>query len=158
MLSNKYRFRWTCSYMNSAWFDVIGDGQTYQIELRRGISDYERSIWNGTEEAWQRDIVPLIGCIKPDSGSRQDGIPQEVVDAFNAWRMFEHLDFRASIERHPEKYGVVDWDNDPSYAAPKPVRAVRAVYDVIPAKPYDRIKWHGWMYNGENTLAHLQTA
>jgi hypothetical protein len=155
---SEYRFRWTCSYMNSASFDVIGDGQMYSIELRRGVCDYERSIFNGTEEEWQRDIVPLIGCIKRDSGSRDSGIKQEVVDAFNAWRMAEYLEHRASIDAQPEKYGIVDWDNDPVFPAPKPVRAVRAIYDVIPCKPYNRIKWHGWMYNGENTLAHLVVA
>jgi hypothetical protein len=153
-----YNFRWTCSYMNSAYYDVIGDGQTYEIELRRGVCAYERSIYNGTEAEWQRDIVPLIGAIKRVGGYR---VPDAVVDAFNAWRAAEHLMERRKLDAHPEKYGVIDWDNDPLFPTPKPVRAAFSVTTPIegarPGIDFPAYVWHGWMFPGANTLAHLAT-
>lgn len=143
--------------MNSAYFDVHGDGERYEIELRRGVCAYERSIFNGSETEWQRDILPLVGAIKRGGGYP---IPQAVVDAFNEWRMAEHLVQRRQIDANPERYGVIDWGNDPMFKAPEAVRAAYSVTTPIPGArrgyDYPSQVWHGWMFPGENTLAHLQ--
>jgi hypothetical protein len=143
--------------MNSSWFDVHGDGQKYEIELRHRVCGYERSIFNGTEAEWQRDVVPLVGAIKRSDGIR---IPQSVVEAFNTWRMTEYREHRRQIESQPHRYGMIDWDNDPVFVAPKPVCAAYAAITPNPkAGPgYDcpAYVWHGWMFPGDNTLAHLK--
>lgn len=150
-----YNFRWTYTYMNSTWFDVTGDGQRYEIELRRGVCDYERSISNRTDAEWTRDVVPLIGMIHRGGGYP---IPQPVVDAFNEWRMADHIANRKQIDAHPEKYGVINWDNDPMFRAPAIVRAAYGVTTPIagarPGHDFPSYVWHGWRANGGDTLLH----
>jgi hypothetical protein len=127
--ANQIRFRWVSSYLNIVDYDVYGDGSPYRIETRRAINrfnyDYQRSIFNGTEAEWQRDVIGAIDLLFRSHHTEQ-ALPQTVVDAFNAWRAAEHAQQIAHIKAHPEKYGDLD-ENDPLFEAPPVVRGAQYV-------------------------------
>jgi hypothetical protein len=120
-MSRAYRFRWTCSYMGTVDYEIVGDGPVYTATLRREASDYEESIYNHRSPLadWERDVVASIGLLhRSDS---RFAIAQEVVDAFNAWRQAEHDAFVKLLRDHPEKYGPFG-DDDPLLVPPVPAR------------------------------------
>jgi hypothetical protein len=102
-----FKFELAVSYLGCTDYVVYGDGPAYRIEVRHEASDYERSIFNGTDSEWQRDCVAAIGQVHRRSESWIPLKP-ELIAAFNAWRLREH-------ER-------VIKENDPMFAAPPVVR------------------------------------
>lgn len=96
--SHRYRFQWTCAYMGVTEYEVAGDGPAYRVELRREAPDYERAVYSGSDEQWQREVVGAIGLLRRMYRSG-DPIPQAVVVAFNAWRASEHERLIAEIQR-----------------------------------------------------------
>ena len=80
-------------------------------------------------------------------------MPQAIVEAFNAWRLAEYWRHRTAIDAQPERYGVVDWENDAVFKRPRPVRG--AHYVVRWARPDAPDRWKygctglGWQINGE---------
>lgn len=83
-----YRFRWTCAGAGFVEYEVTGDGTPYCVEVQRG-GPYYRPIFAGTEEDWQRDVVPAIGILRRVY-RLWEAVPQPVVEAFNAWRDAEY--------------------------------------------------------------------
>jgi hypothetical protein len=120
--STAYRFRWISSFMDCVDYEVFGDGEKYRVEVRRGTTEYEREHYAGSEERWQREVIPTINGIRR-CGRPTLAIPDAVVDAFNAWRQAEHEEVLASIESNPERYGVLTPD-DPLRAPPVAVRGL----------------------------------
>ena len=59
-------------------------------------------------------MVGAINLLVDANGGRR--VPQDVVDAFNAWRMETYNSHRRQIDAQPERYGKVDWDKDPVFA------------------------------------------
>jgi hypothetical protein len=116
----KYSFRWTCGYMGVSYYDVFGDGEPYEVRVRREASDYERSISNYDDAGWQREVVGMIGLLCANRYKAE--MAPGVVDAFNAWRQAEYDQHRREIDAQPERYGVVDWDNDPVFKRPAVLR------------------------------------
>ena len=142
----RYRFRWTCAYMGCVEYEVLGDGPPYKVEIRRSTSEYERSIFNGTEDEWQRDVLEAMGGLRRYH-TPCEPIPDAVVDAFNEWRAAEHAARMRELRSQPERYGEIAED-DPAFAPPSPAHAL--VY--VPAK--------GWMTTyagGPIAGRHVQT-
>jgi hypothetical protein len=120
-MTGAYRFRWTCSYMGTVDYEVVGDGPVYTATVRREASDYEKSRYNHRSPLadWERDVVASIGLLH-----RHDSrypISQDVVDAFNAWRQDEHERLVKMIRDNPHKYGPLV-DDDPLLVPPVPAR------------------------------------
>lgn len=89
-MSGAYRFRWTCSYMDTVDYEIVGDGPVYTATVRRAASDYEKSRYNHRSPLanWEGDVVASIGLLhRHDS---RHPIAQEVVDAFNVWQLAKH--------------------------------------------------------------------
>jgi hypothetical protein len=121
--TQNYRFAFRCSYQGSTWFEVIGDGNSYQIELRHSLHGYERRGWNGNDARWLTEIVPTLHSIRRDN--RPDiAIPDPVVDAFNTWRIVDHTRNLQLLLDNPHRYGVVAAD-DPIRRQPSTVRALQ---------------------------------
>lgn len=145
-------FRWTCSGLGESSYDVHGAGELTGVRLRYEASDYQRSIANYNDAEWLRDVVGAVDVLVREKGKGE--VTQEIVDAFNAWRLAEYTLHRASIDAHPERYGVVDWDNDPVFARPRTVRGAR--YAIRVNRPELGRDWWkagstglGWVYCGE---------
>ena len=119
---------------------VTGDGPEYKIELRREAAAYERSIFNGTEDEWQREVVGSIGLLRRRYWPF-DPIRPEVVAAFNAWRRAEHTRIHAEIRA---RGGAVP-DDSPLATAPRDVRG--AAY----------VNGTGWVETGAGQIAAGQT-
>jgi hypothetical protein len=119
----KFEFRWKCSFMGTIDYEVFGDGETYRIGVRRSASDYERSIFNGGDQEWQRDVVSAIDLVRRSSSPSQPLSP-ETVAAFNAWLLAEHEASIAKMKAKPERYGFLAED-DPLLRAPRPVIGAR---------------------------------
>jgi len=101
-------------------------------------------------------VVAAINLLVDAHGGRR--VPQDVVDAFHAWRMDEYTTHRRQIDAQPERYGVVDWDNDPVFRQPAEVRGAR--YRVRWEKPGPDCWKHGcvglgWELNPTNAQDRL---
>ena len=114
-------FAWTCSYMGCVTYRVHDETGIYEIEVRREVSDDERSIYNGTVEEIARDLIGAIGLMRRSYNSSLP-IPPATVAAFNAWRTAEHARLIADIERRWAKYGELLPADDPVRVPPPPVR------------------------------------
>lgn len=108
--------------MGFAEYEVAGDGAPYRVEVRRSADEYERSIYNGTEADWQREVIPSIGLLRRMYNASVP-IPDAVISAFNAWREAEHARVMSEIR---DRYGSVP-DIELSQPPP-PVRG--GVYEV----------------------------
>ncbi|MTJ93941.1 MAG: hypothetical protein F8N36_13945 [Desulfovibrio sp.] len=131
--------------MGCAWFDVYPDkGEKFSVELRRELSDYERSTLNKRTDP-EREIIPTIGMLRRESRGNIP-IPKEIVRDFNAWRLADWETQIAKMRSQPERYGEI-LAEDPLFRRPKPVGAVHFenmkdtdhgyfwVVDVAPAEP-----------------------
>lgn len=87
--------------MGFAEYEVAGDGAAYRVEVRRSVSEYERSIFSGTEAEWQRDVIPSIGLLRRMYEPRKP-IPGAVIAAFNTWRAAEHA---RTVSEIRDRYG-----------------------------------------------------
>ena len=115
-------FRWKCSYMNEIWFEVLGDGDRYEMVYRTGTSDYELSICNGGAERYYRDCAPLVGWLRREMSGP---LSPEVVRAYNAWRVAERDEWVAQLTANPQRYGhMLDEWRDVTYIAKGSVRWV----------------------------------
>lgn len=117
------RFVWKCSYMGSAWYDVIDETGHYEAEFRHKAGDYELSIANGDD--CRRDILASVGIFrrahlsdsdlfawKHDKAAPCYGVPQSTVDAFNTWRIAERRKAYEQMKAAPERYGDIS-ETDP---------------------------------------------
>lgn len=120
-------FRWTCSYMGCAWYEVSDHTGTYEVQLRHHADDYELSIANGDDV--RRDMKAAIGLLHR-SGRSWEPIPCETVDAFNAWRLSERAKHIAEMQSQPHRYGDIDPNDTTLFPPIMPVRG--AVYVVGP--------------------------
>lgn len=125
MIESPYAFRWKCSAFGTVWYLASGDGEPYEIEVRRFASDHERRIFNGDEVEWRRDVLGAIDLLRRSSWPDRP-LPAELVAAFNAWLLAEHERHVRLIKAHPDRYGDVS-DDDPLLAPPRPVRGARYV-------------------------------
>jgi hypothetical protein len=121
----KPTFRWTCSYLNCVWYEVTDETGTYEVELRRRVSDYERSITSYTDEAWERDVVAAIGILHRTSSTRP--IPDETVAAFNEWQQSVREEWIAKWKANPDRYGLFD----PTDISAQPFEPVKGGHYVI---------------------------
>ena len=120
-----YSFAWTCGYRGTTWYNVYGDGATYEVKVRRTILNDEASLYNGTPEEFARDVVGAVGLVHRTYRNSQP-IPDAVVAAFNAWRAQEHAKILAMISEAPDRYGHLATD-DPIRQPPAVVRGARYV-------------------------------
>jgi hypothetical protein len=123
------RFRWMSAFLNIYHYEVLGDGAPYRIETRHPIAaaqnDYQRAIFNGTEEEWQRDVIAATNLLFRATEIDRP-LSRAVVDAFNAWRAAEHQRAIGEIRENPAKYGEIE-QNDPVLTPPPIVRGAHYV-------------------------------
>ncbi len=72
---------WKVSYMQAVDYMVYGDGVPYRVEVQWGADSYFRSIYNGDEDQWQREIVASVGILCTAS---HEMVKPEVLEAFRA--------------------------------------------------------------------------
>ena len=121
LVTKSIRFDFISSYRGCWDYLVHGDGEPYRISERRRADSDERSIFNGSEAEWQRQVVAAVGLLY-----RADGRPisQGVVHAFNAWRAAEDAKDVAEILSKPERYGIHSRE-DPRLAPPIAARGAQ---------------------------------
>lgn len=123
------------AYMGTFDYTVYGDGQPYRVEVRRTAGDYERSVFNGDDGRWNRDVLGSIDLLRRANNSGQ-ALSAAVVAAFNEWQSTRHAANLARIEADPARYGELAPD-DALRIPPRPVRG--AVYQVgtgwVPTSP-----------------------
>jgi hypothetical protein len=125
------------AYMGTFDYTVYGDGQPYRVEVRRTAGDYERSVFNGDDARWDRDVVGAIDLLRR-TGNPCQALSDPVVEAFNDWQAARHSANLARIEANPARYGEVPPD-DALRIPPRPVRG--AMYRIgtgwVPTSPSD---------------------
>jgi len=52
---------WKVSYMGEVDYEVFGDGTPYRVSVRFEAGTYFRSIYNGSQEQWDREVVASVG-------------------------------------------------------------------------------------------------
>lgn len=62
--SSPYRFHWKVSGMGETEWEVWGDGPMYRIEARYDAGEYFRSIYNGSSEEYDREVVASVGILR----------------------------------------------------------------------------------------------
>ena len=100
-----YRFAFKCSYLNRVWFEVRGDGEPYEIRYRHCLCDYEAKIYNGGPARYREIEGPLVGLLMREHCYRQPRLSDDLVRAFNAWRIQAALEADAYFAARPEVYG-----------------------------------------------------
>lgn len=123
------------AYMGTFDYMVYGDGQPYRVEVRRSAGDYERSVFNGDDARWNRDVLGAIDLLRRTSDPGR-ALTAAVVAAFNQWQAARHATNLARIVSNPARYGELAAD-DALRIPPRPVRG--AVYQVgtgwVPTSP-----------------------
>jgi hypothetical protein len=122
---SKYHFTLEGSGLGETTWRVAGPGELTRLRVRYEATAYQRSIANYTHEEWERDVVGAINLLVDANGGRE--VPQDLVDAFNAWRLDSYTRHRQQIDTQPERYGVVDWDKDTVFRNPPTVRGARYI-------------------------------
>lgn len=116
MSRNTPTFRWKLSYMGTVEYEVFDEAGRYLVEIRHSVGDYELSIANGdgVRSDWKSSVGILrrVGCIKRPDGSWSFEVPPDVVDAFNEWRLEQHLAQMAKLDAQPERYGFIGPDDE----------------------------------------------
>lgn len=120
MQTDIYRFSRIGSYLGCIEFEVWGDESPYRITVRQSAGDYERSIFNGDEQEWRRDVLDAVG-LAYRAGDPEAHIAPEVIAAFNTWRAREHAGFIQQLRSAPERYGLIE-DGDPILAVPPTIK------------------------------------
>lgn len=101
------KFKWRGGYQGTVWFDSYFTGGG-TLELRTGLDDYERGQLNYTPDDLERDVVGAIGLLRWQTGI--EPVSQELLDAFNDWRLAEHENAIAAMDAAPERYGLTPDD------------------------------------------------
>ena len=120
--SNAYNFHDRGSGMGLVWYRAWVNGKRVELQyiaryhVEGPSAAYYRSIFSGTDADWQRDIVAQVNVLHMGC---QEPVPQDLVDAFNAWRAAEYADHARHFDANPDKYGT-DWRED--IPPPEPVR------------------------------------
>lgn len=92
-----FDFEFQCSYMGRAEYRVrSGRDLLGTIVFRTGVSDYERSIYNGDPAELDAETGLAWWMHR-----HQEPMPAEIIDAFNAWRMAQ---FEAARARFGEEF------------------------------------------------------
>ncbi len=117
----KPHFAFASSFMNVVEFDCADSTGSYRLSLRMGVSDYERSIYNGTAEQYERECAAVTGYLRGVGGQR---VPLATVAAFNDWQAEKSRYANARFDAEPERYGIIPAD-DPIR---KPIQAKGAAY------------------------------
>ena len=73
------QIRFKLSYCQEVDYWVYGDGAAYTVTVRYEADPYLRTIYNGDESQWQREIVASVGVLHT-SGSEM--VKPEVLQAF----------------------------------------------------------------------------
>lgn len=130
----KPRFQWKCSFMGTVDYIVTDETGTYCATLRHSVGKYESSIANGN--GVRRDMQQAIGLLVRNS---HEPIPAATIDAFNEWRLADHVAAFATIDADPERYGVIAAD-DPLRQPPMIAKAGRYIIGQgwIAIEPGDR--------------------
>lgn len=137
-----YRFRWTCSYAGCVTFMVYGEGEPFEVEVRRRAVELERRRLTGGDAAFVENIAK-IGLLQRRSWS-QRGVSPELVEAFNRWHAGEHAAMVKKFRDNPDRYGVIA-DDDPLLAPPCPVYGGAYIGSGRLDEPAP-----GWLVNGSN--------
>lgn len=122
--TSEHTFYGRGSGLGMVWYRYAGTDGACEVEyiarwhVEGASAGYYRSIFNGTDDDWQRQIVAGVNLLR-----RGDGKPvsQALCDAFNAWREAAHAEHCLHILAHPDRYGIVAAD-DPLLALPERVR------------------------------------
>lgn len=117
------QFKFKISYLQEVDYEVIGDGPVYIVTIKYGMTEYERTIFNGSSEDYDRVVKAKIGILHHHS--TRERIRPEVVEAFNQWKADEHA---RAVKYFAEKYP------DNPYTDPPDPPVVGGYYD-LDAKP-----------------------
>lgn len=117
----KPHFQFASSYMNTVEYECSDSTGCYRLKLRVGVSDYERSIYNGTPDDYERECAAVTGYLTAIGGRR---VPLATVAAFNEWMAERSRYANARFDAEPERYGVIPAD-DPIR---KPLQAKGSAY------------------------------
>lgn len=98
-------FRFKASYMNETWFEVVADGERFQVVYRHGLSDYERSIHTGGSAGYAIDCEPVVGFLRRQLGYLP--LSLDLVRDFNAWRVAERDRWIKTMGDFPQRYGPI---------------------------------------------------
>jgi hypothetical protein len=155
--TSQYWFTLEGSGLGETTYRVAGAGDLTRLRVRYEATEWQRTnVHSCSDDEWQRDVVGAINLLVDANGGRR--VPQDVVDAFNAWRLREYNSHRRQIDAQPERYGIVDWDKDPVFKRPAEVRGAR--YRVRWEKPGPDCWKHGcvglgWELNPTNAQDRL---
>lgn len=104
----KPHFQFASSYMNTVEYECSDSTGCYRLKLRVGVSDYERSIYNGTREDYERECAAVTGYLTAIGGRR---VPLATVAAFNDWQKKKNRLSNSRFDADPERYGFISADD-----------------------------------------------
>lgn len=104
----KHQFSFVSLYLNVIEYDCRDETGCYRLQFRVGVSDYEKSIYNGTAEQYAADCAAVVGWL---TASWPRIISPETVAAFNIWQQEKTAASLAKMDAAPEKYGLISADD-----------------------------------------------
>jgi hypothetical protein len=103
--------------MGAVYYDVMDETGRYEIEVRRSVCDYQRSIYNGGPAEFERDVVGAINLARRSTFCDK-AIPESTLHAINRILQAEHVASIRQIEADPFRYGVLEADDKLRRAPP----------------------------------------
>src|SRR5271155_2261466 len=97
--TTQYRFTLEGSGLGETTYRVSGAGDLTRLRVRYEATEWQRKNSSYTDADWERDVVGAINLLVDASGGRR--VSQDVVDAFNAWRMETYDAHRRQIDAQP---------------------------------------------------------
>ena len=105
--ADRYRFTLEGSGLGETTYRVSGAGDLTRLRVRYEATEWQRvNVHSCSDEEWQRDVVGAINLLVDASGGRP--VPQDMVSAFNAWRMEAYNLLRRKVNAQPDAYGEVE--------------------------------------------------
>lgn len=104
----KPHFQFASSYMNTIEYECRDSSGLYRLKLRVGVSDYERSIYNGTPQDYERECTVVTGYLTALDGRR---VSLTTVAAFNVWMAEKSNHANARFDAEPDRYGIIPADD-----------------------------------------------
>ena len=115
---DQFTFVAGCRHNGIAEFEAQACGHRFNLIIGDARSaELLRAHYNGTPEEFDTWVMGRVGTI---TDNRSQGVPANIVDAFNQWRALDHAARVHRVCSNPLKYGPVQPD-DPMLCRPEAV-------------------------------------
>jgi hypothetical protein len=115
-------FTWKWSYQNECGYRFDrGEIEVHRENERFGLRDYQRRIFNGDDEAFQRNVLDSIGGAIARMSDGPNRWTPALYEAFSEYWKQRHADACASLQAMQLRHPDVTFDAVEPFIIPRPI-------------------------------------